>query len=241
MASAADYAAVFERSGDPFPGVNASTLTLLGGDAATARKIAARVLSALTAPSDYWGWASVAEAAAVCGDMDRAAAALAAAAGFEPDEGARASTLRQLRLLSEARGIDPAWLAPLHPRGVVHFTGHMIGARFAAGDTDRVAAEIVRLLEMYRVGFGYGSLAGGADILFAEALTPAAPNCMSSCPSSATSSAPSRSCPRVPVGVSASTAASRPRSRSASPPPMPGSTMTVCSPIAAAWPWASRG
>ncbi len=170
MASAADYAAVFERSGDPFPGVNAATLTLLGGDAATARKIAARVLSALTAPSDYWGWASVAEAAAVCGDMDRAAAALAAAAGFEPDEGARASTLRQLRLLSEARGIDPAWLAPLHPRGVVHFTGHMIGARFAAGDTDRVAAEIVRLLEMYRVGFGYGSLAGGADILFAEAL-----------------------------------------------------------------------
>lgn len=168
--AAAAYAAVFEQSGDPFPGVNAATLTLLGGDPAAAAALAARVLAKLPAPADYWGFASVAEASAVRGDMAAAASALARAAGFEPDEGARASTLRQLRLLSDARGIDPAWLAPLRPRSVVHFTGHMIGARFAAGDVARVGGEIAALLERHNVGFGYGSLAGGADILFAEAL-----------------------------------------------------------------------
>ncbi len=170
QAAAVAYAAVFEQSGDPFPGVNAATLTLLGGDAAAAAAIAARVLAKLPAPADYWGWASVAEASAVTGDRAAAAKALGKAAGFEPDEGARASTLRQLRLLSEAQGVDAAWLAPLAPRSVIHFTGHMIGARFPAEAIASVAAAIGGSIDRHNVGFGYGSLAGGADILFAEAL-----------------------------------------------------------------------
>ena len=70
-------AAVFEQSADPFPGVNAATLTLRVGDAVEAAAIATRVLAKLPAPSDYWGWASAAEASAVCGDMARATPALA--------------------------------------------------------------------------------------------------------------------------------------------------------------------
>jgi hypothetical protein len=58
---------------------------------------------------------------------------------------------------------------------VIHYSGHMIAApgqagRFPAAAEARVAANIRSLLAEYNVGYGYGSLACGADILFVEAL-----------------------------------------------------------------------
>jgi len=58
---------------------------------------------------------------------------------------------------------------------VIHFGGHMIAApggegRFPAHAEPRVADAIAHHLRRGGVGFGFGSLACGADILFAEAL-----------------------------------------------------------------------
>src|SRR5262249_60113957 len=57
---------------------------------------------------------------------------------------------------------------------VLHYAGNIIGARGGAGRSPAsaesgVAARICELLTARNVGFGYGSLAAGADILFAEA------------------------------------------------------------------------
>jgi class 3 adenylate cyclase len=53
---------------------------------------------------------------------------------------------------------------------VIAYTGHMIGPRFSADNEGKVAAAIRAQMGKERVGCGFGSLAGGADILFAEAL-----------------------------------------------------------------------
>ncbi len=58
---------------------------------------------------------------------------------------------------------------------VAYYCGHMISvkgapSRFLPDDIERVNAEINRHLTEWQVGAGYGSLACGADILFAEAL-----------------------------------------------------------------------
>lgn len=169
-AAAVEYERVFASSGDPFPGVNAATLHRLAGDLAAAERIARTVLARLGQAEDYWGEASLAEAHAVLGDETAAGAALTRAAAFAPDEGARATTLRQLRLLGAAQGWDAAWLAPIKPRMVLHFTGHIVGPRFRPEAVPAVTAAIEAALAAHDVGFGYGSLAAGADILFAEAL-----------------------------------------------------------------------
>ena len=105
----------------------------------------------------------------------RSEAELRRAAGLTSDLAARATTRRQLRLVAAARGLPESVLAPLAPPMVIHFTGHMIAApgaagRFPAANEGRVAAAMAALLDRHGVGFGYGSLASGADILFAEAL-----------------------------------------------------------------------
>jgi hypothetical protein len=52
--------------------------------------------------------------------------------------------------------------------GVIAFSGH----RFLGDSTahDGIAAQMAELTERHRVAAGYGSLAGGADILWAETL-----------------------------------------------------------------------
>jgi class 3 adenylate cyclase len=83
--------------------------------------------------------------------------------------------VRQLRLVIEAKGHGREWLALIAPPRVIHYLGHIISApgkpgRFPAEQEPAVKAAIERMLAEEDVGFGYGSLAAGADILFAEAL-----------------------------------------------------------------------
>jgi class 3 adenylate cyclase len=87
------------------------------------------------------------------------------------DYGARSSTLRQLAMIASHRGLGEeaihAVLAPLAPPRVAFFCGHIFRA-----DTEAEAvleAEIARVLREEQIGFVYGALAAGADILFAEA------------------------------------------------------------------------
>ena len=87
-----------------------------------------------------------------------------------------AATVRQLRLVVEAKGMIEAWGDALSPPRVIHYGGHIIArpgapGRFPADEEPMVKAAIDKLLAEEDDGFGYGSLAAGADILlFAEAL-----------------------------------------------------------------------
>ena len=178
LARAADlYEAVHRQGGGYYPAVNAASLRLLANQPEAAERLAREVLALCVAGSDeaYYRAASEAEAALVLGDVESARAALVRAAQVGRDHAARAATRKQLRRLCAARGLPDDLLAPLAPPMVIHYTGHMIAAegasgRFPAGNQAAVAAAIAGLLARHDAGFGYGALASGADILFAEAL-----------------------------------------------------------------------
>lgn len=183
--AAALYNAIYARKQHYYPGINAATLRLLSGDTERARGLALQLLENLRSPPQgeateqdeeaYYRAASEAEAALILGDMSAVRNALARAAALPGDLAARAATRRQLRLICKAQGIDEAVLAGLAPPAVLAYTGHIISApgvdgRFLAAQEEDTAAAIKALLDKHNIGFGYGALAAGADILFAEAL-----------------------------------------------------------------------
>ncbi|HEV2817701.1 MAG TPA: adenylate/guanylate cyclase domain-containing protein [Allosphingosinicella sp.] len=169
------YHAIYRESGDPFPGINAATLALLAGHEEQARALARALLEdpAVAAAGDYYKAATRAEALLLLGRTDEVTATLAGpAVRGSADLGGRSSTLRQLAMVAAHLGLGEAeraaLLAPLKPPRVVHYCGHMFGADPAA--EARIRARIDAVLGEEEIGFAFGALACGADILAAEAL-----------------------------------------------------------------------
>ena len=178
--AAARYAALHDRNGAAYPAINAATLHLIAGDEARAVELAERALAITLgearlpggdALDDYWRAATAAEAALVLGRLDIARAKLDEARRANSDDhAALATTKKQLALVCALRGVGAELVEALRPPAVAHYTGHMIGERFAAASEQRVAAQIAEVMATRDVGYGFGALASGADILFAEAL-----------------------------------------------------------------------
>lgn len=170
--AAAAYAGIFQRTGDPFPAINAATLSLLSGDTVAAATFARAALAGVGTVTDYYGGATRAEALVILGDVGAAHAALVAALALPgADYGARSTTLRQFTLLARRTGDEPR-LRPLiellRPPAVACYTGHIF-----SGDDAReaeLADRIDAALDRQRIGFAYGALAAGADIVIAERL-----------------------------------------------------------------------
>ena len=168
------YLAIYRSSGDSFPGINAATLALLAGEDAEARALAEALLAdpKVRDGTDYYMAATRAEALLVLGRASEAGEALLGkAVGESADHGARATTRRQLDMVAAHLGLGEsereALLAPLAPPRVAHFCGHMFAADAEA--EARVRAEVERVLDEERIGFAYGALACGGDIVVAEA------------------------------------------------------------------------
>jgi hypothetical protein len=175
--SAALYEAVFNRTGGYYPAVNAATLWLIAGDHARTLRLARRVLAILASGTDadsYYAAATEAEARLLQGKEDAARAALERAAALHGgDYGALATTRRQLRLICDYLGLDSSLLSALAGPRVVHFCGHRIGRHpgsFPAEAEVGVTARVAEVVSRTEPRFGYGSLASGADIIWAEAL-----------------------------------------------------------------------
>jgi Tetratricopeptide Repeats-Sensor len=174
-----ESAAAYRRSAElrpaTYPLINAASLSFLAGEPAEAAILAARVLDRIAAEPDepetpYWRGATRAEALLLLGREADARAAFAEAVALAPEAWEdHASTLRQFGLILAAQGRDPAWLDAHRPPRSLHFGGHMSFdskvSRRAHLD-DRIRA----VLDEERIGFGFGALAAGADILIAEAL-----------------------------------------------------------------------
>jgi hypothetical protein len=177
------------RAGDAeayYPAINAATLALLAGDSEAAGALAGAVLSLLRARMEaldhanaadrYWILATELEAYLVIGDVDAARALIGLVSAASGDDHAGlASTKRQLDRIVRAKGLDPALLEAFEPPTIIHYVGHMIAppgepGRFPAALEPVIKDRIERALDGLRIGAAYGSLASGADILFAEAL-----------------------------------------------------------------------
>jgi len=179
--SAQGYEDAFERHGSAFLAVNASTMWLVAGDRSHAERMAKVALTSLEAGGEgagedrYWNAVSEAEAALALGDTPRATKALQRAGrAAVGDHASRATTLRQLRMVCDQTGGDPSILGPIANPCVVHFCGHRIATgrrgRFTKTDEPRISDELRKTFKGLGAGFGFGSLAAGADILAAEAL-----------------------------------------------------------------------
>lgn len=177
LKTARRYRRIFDDTGHYYPGVNAATLTLLAGHPAAAKAIALSVRAiceqrlADGLEQGYYIWATVAEASLVADDLEAAGRALAKArnsADAKPD--AVATTRKQLRLLCGAIGAPLALLDNLRLATVIHYAGHLIGARLGEAQAAALAPRIDAILAAHEVGIGFGSLASGGDIVIAEAL-----------------------------------------------------------------------
>jgi class 3 adenylate cyclase/tetratricopeptide (TPR) repeat protein len=175
--AASAYRAIYDRTGGYYPLVNAATLSFVAGDRDRAMGLAGEVLRIVAASSgeSYYTVASQAEAHLLRGELDAAEGALERAALVNSsDYGALSTTRRQLRMICRIAGYDERLLRPLAGPKVVHFCGHRIGftadAPFLVTDEGEVARDIEKVVAEENVGFAYGSLASGADILWAETL-----------------------------------------------------------------------
>jgi hypothetical protein len=172
------YRRISDRTGGYFPAINAATLALVSGDASEARILAHRALDlvARSGDSGYFAAATEAEALLLMGNETGAGAAIERAGALAGDDyGALASTRRQLRLICDLTGTDPALLSPLAGPAVAHFCGHRIAparatGRFLSEDETAVTALVAEAVEQWPTGIAYGSLASGGDILWVEAL-----------------------------------------------------------------------
>jgi len=182
LAAAEKYEAVYRRSGHYYPGINVANLLLLAGQPERSATIARRIAAELTAmpaaagEEKFWAAATLVEAHVIGGDMAAARRALPAAhAASEGDHALLSTAARSIHNACLAKKLPVDWLRAIWPPAVIHYAGHIIAApgasgRFPATAEAAVAARIAELLAERNVGFGYGSLAAGADILFAEAL-----------------------------------------------------------------------
>ena len=176
LAEAAEaYAAAHALSPAPYLAINAATLRLLAGEPAAAQAGAAGVLRLLDSPAGaadtpYFLAATRAEAWLLLDDQPAAEAAMIEAALADPDGWAdRAATVTQLREIAAAQHADGGWIDRFAPPASLHFAGHMGVASGGAAEA-QLTNTLGELLAQHPVGFAWGALAAGADIVIAEAL-----------------------------------------------------------------------
>ncbi|HEX8572483.1 MAG TPA: tetratricopeptide repeat-containing protein [Allosphingosinicella sp.] len=173
--AAAAYRSAADLSGATYPLINAASLSLMSQDEAQAQALARQVLDRVEADPDepetpYYRAATRAEALLLLDREAEARAAFAEAIALAPQAWEdHASTLRQFTLILSAQGRDAAWLDAHRPPRSLHFGGHMsFDSRVVR--REHLDEKIAAVLEEEDVGFGYGALAAGADIIIAEAL-----------------------------------------------------------------------
>lgn len=179
--SAERYAEVFDQTGGHYPGINAATMALLAGERARSRELARRVLETcreglpLDPEGAYYRKASEAKAYLLLEQPGAANMALRSAIACDRENySARATTLRQLRLIVAALDMPDAWLDALEPPRPAHYAGHIFRSGREAGgvaaDSEAaLKAEIAAVIERENLGPVHGALAAGSDIVIAEA------------------------------------------------------------------------
>lgn len=169
------YARADSLTPAPYLAINAATLALLAGDPGTAAARARAVVEVLDHADDladtpYYLAATRAEAQLVLGNQAAAERAMDEAIAHRAHDWAdRATTIAQLREVEAALGEDAGWLDRFAPPASLHFAGHM--GLVSGGEQEQwLTAAVDELIVRERIGFGWGALAAGVDVVVAERL-----------------------------------------------------------------------
>jgi class 3 adenylate cyclase len=174
-----EYLAAYALHGDPYPGINAATLSLIAGSRPEARRLATEVatrISVRTTSPTCWDHATAGEAHLLLGDLGRARDCYAAAYASAPDGAGSVATMRrQIGLIARVLPDASKLLEVLPATAVLAFAGHMIDAsdrvvpRFPAALAPAVRAAIRAHLAQFQEPVIYTSAACGADLILIEA------------------------------------------------------------------------
>ena len=175
--AAQKYEVAFQKTLGYYSGINSATMALMAD--MPAERISARIeaIQALlksnreVTPTDrYFLEATRAEVFLLKGERSKAIAALHGAIDYDPlNYAAHSSTLKQFMMIVSKRGGSIDWLSDFRPPRPLHFAGH-IRLDQNVEEQEALKTSIVDALQQEDVGFGFGALAAGGDILFAEAL-----------------------------------------------------------------------
>jgi class 3 adenylate cyclase len=179
--AAEHYDSIYKRTENTFLGINAAVLYQLSGTSDRAEELAAHIVAECkkakprSQEDAYQLLADRSAASLLLDDLSDAQRTIEWAAGLATNAASIASTRKQLIQICDHKHIGREIVAPLCNRNVIHYTGHMIApngarGRFPAEAEAQVAAAIRKQLDRQNVGYGYGSLASGADTLIVEAL-----------------------------------------------------------------------
>jgi len=184
--SADKYEQGYQDTRGYYSGINAATMSLLGGIPKEIVEMRAqRILDGLPDGQDssdeeiYFIEATRAEAWLLLGNITAARGALRNALDYDPlNYTAHASTLKQFRMIAAAKGDDLPWLSEFVPPKAMHLAGHIFGREGDGKDfpvltksaEKGLAEEISNHIQENDIGFAYGALAAGADIMIAEAI-----------------------------------------------------------------------
>lgn len=172
-----EYLAAYALQRDPYPGINAATLSMILGDRPEAQRLADEIANTLVSriASSAWDQATLGEARLLLGQLDESRASYAAAFALAGDDaGAVATMRRQVRLLARAIPEATSVLDSLPATDVVAFAGHMIDAperrepRFPASLVPAVRSALRARLANLRNPIVYTSAACGSDLIFIE-------------------------------------------------------------------------
>ncbi len=170
--SAEIYAKAAAVDGSSYPLINAATLSLLAGKQDASRRLAEEVLAMLDANPDeaetpYWLGATRAEALLLLGQEAEARAALRQSISRQPAAWEdHAATIGQFEMLCQELGCSGEWLNPLRPPCALEYAGLM----YAEQEGTQLPEQISEWCKQENIGFAFGALAAGADILIAEAV-----------------------------------------------------------------------
>jgi hypothetical protein len=95
---------------------------------------------------------------------------LTAAIAFDPlNYTAHATTLKQFEMILKKRGESSTWLSPHKPPKPMHYAGY-INLEPSITDQKALKQSVIDQIQKNDIGFGFGALAAGSDIIIAEAL-----------------------------------------------------------------------
>jgi len=178
------YGRAFAATGGYYSGINVAAMSELGGRSErTVADKASAVLDILpnekanNKEGTYYIEATRAEALLLMGHKNKAGEILHGALMHDPlNFTAHATTFRQFGIIMGARGESTEWLEPFAPPSAVHFAGHIFSddanaANYMDARTQEDLREAIsEQIQRHDIGFGYGALAAGSDILIAETL-----------------------------------------------------------------------
>ncbi|HWK09876.1 MAG TPA: TRAFs-binding domain-containing protein [Vicinamibacterales bacterium] len=176
------YQSVFERTGDPYPGINTASLLLQLGDVTSARTVAEKVRDAsqraLATGGDHWTHGTLAEAEIILGDLDAAREAYGRAVRHDLELIQDIAVMRRgARRVLAASGRDPKALDDVfHVPRPVAFVGHGVdlpaqqARRFPLDAVAAARRAIREVLDRRDLCLGVASATVGGDTLFLEEL-----------------------------------------------------------------------